>query len=85
MAHSYIIREGERYIYTGSDPPNCTGHIYKVLKPEILLILVRQSLVLMECLCGPDKGMVFCITAWNFSLRYTQLTEKKEHCKCREL
>ena len=85
MAKAYTIQEGMEYVYTGEFPENCKGHIYKVRKVNVPMVPTYNKLISVECLCGPDKGLEFVVTPWNFSLRYSFKSNCKERCRCEEL
>ena len=77
-----VIREGANYCYVSDSPEKCRNHVYRVLLPNMPFVPVRIQLVLVECLCGPDEGLIFCCTPWNFALRYRLQSEHKEFCEC---
>jgi len=57
------------YLYCSAIPPGCKGHAYH-LHGFVLDIPSRQQKVLVECLSGPDKGLLFVCSRENFRLRY---------------
>jgi len=63
------IVEGATYLYVADSPPCCKGHRYRVAK-FILAVPAYQEQVLVEALSGPDAGLWFACSPWNFSTRY---------------
>lgn len=64
------------YLYTAEIPAGCKGHRYRVLA-FIRQEPVKQQLVLVRCLSGPDRGLLFACTPSNFLQRYELLKVKQ--------
>lgn len=71
---SSTIRQGAVYLYTAGLPAGRKGHRYRVLGFPIHVPVNIQQ-VLIRCLTGPDKGLLFTNTPINFARRY-QLAEE---------
>lgn len=60
---------GMDYVYTADIPKDCKGYLYHAHR-FIQDVPSYQRKVLVECLNGPDQGLWFCCSEWNFSTRY---------------
>ena len=66
---------GHIYRYVADWPAGCKGHKYRVCQffPDVPSY---QEKVLVEALTGPDKGLHFVVSLWNFATRYAADTSK---------
>ena len=71
------IREGGHYVYTASYPPHATGQRYLV-RQFIQDVPSYQPRILIQCMSGKDKGILFVSTFNNFRIRYTPFVEAAE-------
>lgn len=65
-----VIQEGAVYTYTADYPVGCKGHRYRVLRVNVLSVPSYTTTVLVEAIDGPDAGLWFVCSPWNFSIRY---------------
>ena len=63
------ITLGGTYAYVMEHPPGCKGHKY-VPHCLVLDVPVYSWKVLVECISGPDKGLKFTCSPYNFQIRY---------------
>jgi hypothetical protein len=66
--------EGADYLYTADVPKGCKGHLYRIVH-FVQDVPSYQEKLCMEALTGPDRGLRFIVSPWNFALRY----EPAEH------
>lgn len=71
MTPAFRIVEGAEYLYLAATPAGCRGQRYRVLRVDVLAVPANQYQVLVEALTGPDRGLWFVCSPWNFSMRYT--------------
>jgi hypothetical protein len=69
MTVDRIIQEGI-YTYVGNIPTNCKGSHYRVVRVDVLAVPSYQEQILVVALDGPDKGLLFVCSPWNFCQRY---------------
>lgn len=74
------IRAGTEWVYTADLPAGCKGHCYWVhaIIPDVSDACVQSRCrlkVLVEALTGPDAGLLFCTSLWNFARRYLPYPE----------
>ncbi len=63
------IRIGGVYTYTASMPLGCDGENYLVVDC-VKDVPAYQDKLLIRCLSGPDKGLLFVVSPANFVSRY---------------
>lgn len=67
------------YRYLGGLPIGVKGGLYRVLA-FIIDVPSYQEKVLIRCISGPDKGLMFTCTPRNFSHRYEPIVVETEKC-----
>ena len=78
------IIAGRIYIYTALIPKGCKGERYKVLYEKVIAVPEYTKKVLVEAITGPDKGLIFVCSPWNFSTRYVLAEEEIDNAKDRQ-
>lgn len=73
MALEFGLEIGKTYIYIGEWPPGCKGHRYRIER-LVMDVPTYQEKVLVVALSGPDEGLWFTCSPWNFSTRYRRST-----------
>ena len=68
----YRIAFGALYRYLPGWPPGCRGKSYRPLA-LVLAVPSYQEQILVEALDGPDRGLLFVCSPYNFSTRYERI------------